>query len=386
MRREDFTRDMPGEFVKNLNGEWTFLPHPLPPSLEPQGQIIALLVEANRAVSELKGIGRKVLNPALLINPFLNREAVLSSRIEGTYSDVQQLALFEASPTTQERDDDVREVSNYVRAMRFGLAQLGTAPVNMRLIREMHRILLTGVRGETQRPGEYRDKQNYIGRGRIEEARYVPPATHHLPGILEQFENYLKTAGGSLFLIELAYVHYHFEAIHPFEDGNGRMGRLLITLLLCDRGYLPNPVLYLSAYFEKHRDEYMDMLLRVSQRGAWEEWVAFFLAGVIEQARDTIGRIERLQDLEEAFRQRVRTQRSSALPDRLIRELFITPAITAAQVTSRLETTPRTAQQTIERLADAAILTEVTGKSYNRIYLAREVIAVINDDSPPVEE
>lgn len=238
-------------------------------------------------MGELSGMGRRLPNPHLLIGPFLHREAILSSRIEGTHATAKELVLFEAMPQSLSTPD-VKEVANYVQAMKYGLARLKELPVCLRLIKELHEILLKGVRGDQHRPGEFRDEQNLIGeQGQSPaQARFVPPPHKDMIEALYALEKYMATPTDIPVLIQLALIHYQFETIHPFMDGNGRIGRLLTTLLLCERGCLPDPLLYLSAYFERNRDAYMDALLLVSQRGSWEDWIIFFLRGVLEQAKD----------------------------------------------------------------------------------------------------
>lgn len=288
--------------------------------------LIARLSDAERALGELAGVGQMLPNPHLLINPFLRREAVLSSRIEGTVTDLQQLLLFEAEAVEASDEAavaDAREVSNYVRALEYGLRRLRDMPVSLWLIRDLHAQLLEDVRGEDQRPGEFRDRQNYIGARRqpIQSARFVPPPAHEVQTAMADLEQYVLAQHEIPFLIKLALIHYQFETIHPFMDGNGRIGRLLITLLLCERAYLPAPLLYLSAYFERHRDEYVDGLLGVSQRGAWEEWVAFFLRGIAEQSRDAIRRSQRLLALQQSYHHKLHQARGTAPQFQLVDEL-----------------------------------------------------------------
>ncbi len=272
MRKEDFTAKASGRLVSTLEGHLAFVPDPLPPtnfSLDQKS--IHLLAEASGALGKLSGIGSMLPNPDLLINPFQRREALMSSRIEGTTTGMEQLLLFEAQPTAGENELDTREVLNYISAMHFGLLRLQQLPVSLRLIRAVHEKLLQGVRGHDQRPGEFRHIQNHIARphSTMDESRYMPPPVQEMHASLSDFERYIHESNDLPFLIRLALIHYQFEAIHPFMDGNGRIGRLLITLLLCERGYLPQPLLYLSDYFERHDDEYRDHLLGVSKAGTW---------------------------------------------------------------------------------------------------------------------
>lgn len=381
MKKSDFASDAPGMLVNNIAGSPTFVPNPLPPKFDLDPETIDLALRAERSVGGLAEIGLILPNPHLLINPFLRREAVLSSRIEGTHADVEQLALFEAEPSDSAAMSDVQEVNNYLRAMQHGLSRLTQTRVSLQLIREMHGILLAGVRGEEKQPGEFRTRQNWIGYGGrgIEGARYVPPAIQPMMDALHDLERFITTTDDSLFLIKLAFIHYQFEAIHPFLDGNGRIGRLLITLLLCERGYLPSPLLYLSAYFERYRDEYLDHLWFVSQKGDWKEWVDFFLHGVAEQSRDGINRAQQLQRLWQHYRHIAQARRSTKLVQ-LVDQLFISPAVTASQAAKLLDVTPRAAQQNIEKLVEIGILREVTGRQWRRIYLASELVDIITAD------
>jgi Fic family protein len=240
------------------------------------------------------------------------------------------------------------------------------------------------VRGGDKTPGEFRTGQNFIGRsGQIEEARFVPPAAHVLPEALELFERFLQSPTSLPPLVRLALIHYQFEALHPFNDGNGRIGRLLITLSLCVDAILPQPLLYLSAFFEKHRQEYYDGLLQVSQEGRWEEWITFFLRGATSEAMDAVDRAGRLRELQGSYHSQVQRARSSALLIKLIDELFHSPAITASRATKVLGVTVRAAQGALDRLIEAGILQEVTGQKRYRVYIAREVVRVIDEDKPP---
>lgn len=321
-------------------------------------------------------------NPHLLIGPFMRREAILSSRIEGTYASEEELLLFEAAPQRPPKTPDVKEVANYVGALEYGLARLEALPVCLRLIREVHARLLEGVHGTDRRPGEFRTSQNYIGRpGQpIAEARYVPPPVNEMMIALDQFEKYLHTNNDLPPLVKLALVHYQFEAIHPFVDGNGRIGRLLITLLLCERQLLPKPLLYLSAYFDKNRDAYVDHLLRISQAGTWEDWILFFLTGVAEQGRDAIEKSQKLLQLRQEYRDSLQTARTSALLLQLVDELFSRLILTTRGAERLLNVTYTSAQSNIKKLVDAGILRELTGQKRNRVYCSPDILRIISAD------
>lgn len=380
MQLTNFKDGKSGRLVKGNMGYWAFVPNPLEPELQLDMPLVKALSDADRALSELAGTARRLPNPHLLIRPFMRREAVLSSRIEGTQASLSDLLFFEAAGSREPKVPDVREVRNYVQALEFGLARLGDLPLSLRLIRELHEQLMRGVRGETQTPGEFRRSQNWIGPPgcTLMDATYVPPPVEEMRDSLDQFEKYLHSQSELPPLIRLALVHYQFEAIHPFLDGNGRIGRLLISLLMCTEGLLPHPLLYLSAYFEKNRSDYYELLLGITQRGEWIPWVRFFLRAVATQARDAIARTDDLLGLWGKYRERLQGARASALLLSLVDQLFAFPVITTRMAAEVLSVTPRSAQLNINKLVEANILHEATGQKRNRIYVGHEVFAIIN--------
>jgi len=379
MEPSDFTQNKHGRLTRGAHGYWAYVPNPLPPDIDLTMDLVRELSDADRSLSELAGIARTLPNPHLLIGPFVRREAVLSSRIEGTQASLSDLFFFEAAKTKEKDVPDVREVSNYVRALEHGLHRLKSFPMSLRLIREMHEKLMAGVRGQNQTPGEFRRSQNWIGPPgcTLMGATFVPPPPQEMHEALDSFEKYLHAQSGLPPLIWLALIHYQFEAIHPFLDGNGRIGRLLVTLLLCSGGVLSQPLLYLSAFFERYRDEYYRRLLEVSQHGNWEEWIIYFLRGITSQGRDAIRRSDQLLSLWQRYRNDLQEARASALLLQLIDELFTYPAITNSIAAEKLSVTPRAAQLNIERLQNAKILREATGRRRNRIYVASEIISII---------
>jgi Fic family protein len=337
---------------------------------------IQMLARAERALGKLAGSGEMLPNPHLLIGPFVRREAVLSSRIEGTIANEEDLVLFKVDPDVQDRKPDTLEVRNYVIALEFGLKRLRELPVSLKLLRELHGRLLKGVRGADKSPGEFRDRQNYIGAGGvpIQDARFVPPPVLEMRQALEAFEKFLQAPSERPFLVDLALLHYQFEAIHPFRDGNGRVGRLLIPLLLCERNILTKPLLYLSAYFEQHRTEYADLLLRVSQKAAWEAWIEFFLKGIAEQAMDGVERATKLMALWQDYRKRLQTARTSILGQNLVDQLFMQPAMSVGLARQLLRVSFLSAQNNVMRLVKLGILKEMTGRKRNRIFIAPEIL------------
>lgn len=364
------------------DGRWAFVPAALPPKLDYGPPLVAALSEADRALGELAGLGRTLPNPYLLTRPFLRREAVLSSRIEGTRASLVDLFAFEAeSPLfgESERRDDVQEVQNYVRALEHGMARLKDLPISQRLLREMHAVLMEGVRGQQRDPGEFRRVQNWIGPpgARLREATYVPPPSAEIPTALSELERYIHGDTKLPPLLDIALVHYQFEAIHPFLDGNGRIGRLLITLMLIERDLLPEPLLYLSAYFERHRGAYYDHLLAVSQKGEWEGWLLFFLRGVSVEARDASRRAGKLFDLRETYRERF--QREGARPNLLtaMNHLFANPVTSIRELAEILGVSFEAARRLVGSLEERDVLEEITGRRRNRLYAAREILQVL---------
>jgi Fic family protein len=364
--------------VRAEGGYWAFLPPPLPPALSLDLDVVGRLSAADRALGVLAGAGRTLPNPHLLSQTLLRREAVLSSRIEGTQASLSDLVLFEAEGGRNDRGD-VQEVFNYVTAVRHVLDPDRRLPLSLPLLREAHRLLLTGVWGGYATPGEFRRSQNWIGPPgcTLEDATFVPPPPERMWECLDPFEKYLHADHSLPPLLTIACLHYQFEAIHPFVDGNGRVGRLLVVLLLVEWGLLDDPLLDLSAYIEPRRDEYYDRLLAVSTEGDWTGWLGFFLEAVERQAADAAGRARRLQELRDDFRARVATTRSSGLLGVLVDSLFETPALTIARAVELLGVTHRAARLNIEKLVDAGILTEVGGRTRNRLFLASDVLRAV---------
>ncbi len=361
-----------------------FVPSPLPPKISLDLELLKSLSEADYALGELAGLGRNIPNPALLIRPFMRKEAVLSSRIEGTQADLKDVMFLEAEQQSlpgfeQKHTSDAQEVLNYVRALEWSLAQLDEFPMSLRLIRETHRRLIAGVRGDYAAPGEFRSTQNWIGPAgcTLEQATFVPPPPHEMQDALAAFEKYLHHGNSYPTLIRLGLIHYQFEAIHPFIDGNGRVGRLLLTLLLCQWNLLPQPLLYLSAFFERHRDEYYALLLAVSEKGHWEAWLRFFLTGVAEQAVTATTTATQLLDLKRELKDRVSQDSTSAQVLRLVDELFSTPILTIKQATELLESNYQAARRAIYTLVELGILNETPGRKRPKVFVAEDILRVL---------
>ena len=396
MQPRHFSDSAAGKVIRVGQGEtayWSFVPDPLPPALPLDTELVCTLSAADRALGELAGLGRTAPNPDLLVRPFIRREAVLSSRIEGTQTDVADLYAYEAGqpPRAGGRpappESDLREVLNYVHALEYGLERLSTLPVSLRLIREAHERLMVGVRGGHATPGEFRRTPNWIGRPgcTLSAADFVPPPVEEMHAALDAFEKYLHVEGDYPPLMRLAFLHYQFEAVHPFLDGNGRIGRLLLTLLLVEWGLLPLPLLTLSAYFEQHREEYYHLLLKVSLRGAWREWAAFFLRGVLAQASDAIGRATRLQDLQIEWRRRLTDARASSLALRLADSLFQHPVLTIPDAQRTLSVTYRAAKGNVDKLVAAGILRPAGAASYAKSFEAAAIVDAIGGQENAAE-
>lgn len=375
-----------------------FVPRPLPPVIRSDlasdvdrqafvGLVGEELLSAQSNLSRLEGSVQALPNPSLLEQPFRMREAQLSSKIEDTFATVEELALAESgrAPARQQ----VVEVVNYLRALEHGLKS--DLPLCARLFRELHAKLMEGVRGDEKRPGEFRTIQVCIGdenRG-FAGARFVPPPPGEvLQRCISELEKFLNPAPGYgsvpetirfPSLIEIALAHYQFECIHPFSDGNGRLGRLLIALALCRGKHLTSPLVYVSAFFEQNRQRYYDLLLRVSTHGDWESWVKFFCRAVSTQAADAIVRAEKLRDLRNRYVRVVTEKRASALVVRLVDLLFVHPAVRPPTLAKQLMITVQSAQKHIDRLVKHKILAEATGNAYGRIYLAKGVLKLVEN-------
>ncbi len=370
-----------GRRIRRPGGYRVHVPAPLPPRIAWDDSLAAKLSTADRAIGRLAGEGRRLPNPHLLIRPFVRREAVLSSRIEGTQATLGELLASEAGAAVERSPADLREVANYVVALEYGVKRLRTLPLSLRLVRELHERLMRGVRGGAATPGEFRRSQNWVGPpgSTLADAIYVPPPAAELMGCLGAWEKFLHDRSLPP-LVHAALAHSQFEAIHPFLDGNGRVGRLLVTLLLIEKGVLPAPLLYLSAYFEATRPEYYARLLAVTENGEWEEWLGYFFTGAAQQAEDALGRIQRIDDLLLNWRQRL-AKASSRLPERALELFAENPFWTVSRLAQRLGVAFTTAQRAIDRLEAAGIVALASEAKRNRVYCARAILAILEE--PP---
>lgn len=364
-----------------------FVPEPIPRQLTLENETVLLLSEADDALGRLAGAGRLLPNPHLLVNAYLTNEAVASSRIEGTQASLSE--VFRAAVGGTSPSADVSEVRNYINALNRGLARLNELPVCLRLVTEMHAVLMAGVRGRERTPGEFRHTQNWIGSpgDRPDTAAFVPPPVEVLRTLLSDWESYANDAPPVPTLVQCALLHYQFETIHPFYDGNGRLGRLLIVLFLVSKGRLPQPLLYISRFFEENRREYYDGLQAVRERGEVQEWVRLFLRAVCVQAEDAVQRAEQLVDLREKYRKSLRGSRSRA--GEIVDLLFENPVVTTQRVHEALDVTIPGALNLVRHLERLGVVQDSglrLGRGGRRYWVATEILGALeggNQDQVP---
>jgi Fic family protein len=370
---------VPGKKVRCPGGYLAFVPDPLPPELNWTPKLVTALSDADRLIGRLAGEGGKLPNPHLLMRPFVAREAVLSSRIEGTQATLGELLADAAGASVERSPHDLREVANYVVALEHGIRRLEKLPLSLRLIREIHGKLMGGVRGNVATPGEFRRSQNWIGQAGSTPATatYIPPPPAEMTACLGDLERFLHETILPP-LVQVALVHYQFEAIHPFLDGNGRVGRLLVTLFLVERGILPTPLLYLSAFFEATRREYYEGLRGVTERGEWERWLGYFLNGVARQSEDALGRAERINRKLSAWRLEI-SGVSSKTPALLLERLSANPFQTVRMAAREMGMAFTTVQRAMEKLESLSIVSEVSGGKRDRVYCARALMEILEE-------
>lgn len=356
--------------IRQPEGYRAFVPASLPPDppLAFDAKLATVLAGAGTALGRLDGVAATLPNPDLFVAMYVRREAVLSSQIEGTQSTLDDVLAFEIDPGRPSLPRDTKEVVNYINAMNYGLARLGSLPLSLRLLREIHEHLMSETRGANKSPGQFRESQNWIGSGKLAEATFVPPPPTDMKAALGDLENFMHDSGGLDPLIVCALAHAQFETIHPFLDGNGRVGRLLITFLLCHENVLQRPVLYLSHYLKQHRASYYDRLMAIRFAGDWEGWLRFFLTGVAEVAREAEQTARQIVQLREDIRQRAQDARMSTSALRLLDHLFERPVINVNAAAAELEISYPPANDLVKGLCEIGVLSEVTGGSRNRIF------------------
>jgi Fic family protein len=368
-------RKIQGALIKSslVGGEKyeAYVPNPLPPVPAIDMSAIAdWLEKANLAVGELNGVVENAPDPNIINYMYVRKEAVLSSQIEGTQSTLDDLLRYESSGTARTPINDVAEVSSYVAALNHGLKRIdGGFPLSLRLIREIHKVLLTNSRGKNKTPGEFRTSQNWIGGTRPATARFVPAPPDKVQGLMGDLEKFMHAEDKLPLLVKTALIHQQFETIHPFLDGNGRTGRLLITLYLCERGFLKSPFLYLSLFFKRHRELYYEKLNEIRKTGDWEDWISFFLEGAAETAMDaknTLLKIKKMFDKDDERVAGIGRARESALA--VLGEFKRKPLLTIAEITKRTGFSKTTAISAVGRLTDLGIIDNISEKKWGQIY------------------
>ncbi len=383
MKKTDFSQNAPGNVIRTTHGYYAYIPNPLPPEIDWTPSLINHLTQSERSIARLEEVGQSFPVPHVLVRPFVQKEAVLSSQIEGTQTDFKSLLRYEAQQLTFLEDkQDAQEVQNYVKALDYGMERIQALPMSIRLIKEVHAILLKGVRGELSTPGELRRSQNWIGRpgATLENARYVPPPVDEMKDCLSALEKFIHEDSNLPALISIGLIHYQFEAIHPFLDGNGRIGRLIVPLLLTTWHVLTQPLLNLSIFIERNKTEYYDRLLAVSQKGQWEEWLSFFLNGVHEQAQKAVLKINVLQSLRVNYQQQFSDDRNREKLVEVVNYFIGTPisSIPQAQENTNLGSFSMI-QRYFDKLVHYGVLEEITGGRRNRIYQATEILRVLEE-------
>lgn len=372
-----------GRYVTQPEGYRAFIPAPLPPDppIRMSAELTRLLSDADRALGRVDGVASILPNPDLFVAMYVKHEAVFSSQIEGTQSTLEDVLEYEVNPKGEAHPRDVEEVVNYVRAMNHGLARLNELPLSLRLIREIHAELLAGVRGSERTPGEFRRSQNWIGLGGciLKDAEFVPPPPHEMKTALGNLEKFLHDRTSLPVLIHCGLAHAQFETIHPFLDGNGRIGRLLITLLLCERKVLERPLLYPSYYFKAHRAQYYDRLMAVRNDGDWEGWLKFFLRGVREVSRAATETARAILNLREHQREMVAQHLAGSTNGlRLLDYLFEHPVLSVRMAQEALSCSYVTAGNVVQELEKLGILKEITGLQRNRLYRYEPYVALFD--------
>ena len=374
-----------GRYVKQTSGYAAFIPAALPPHppIKFSDEMLMRLSEADRALARLDGSATTLPDPDFFVFTYVRKEAVLSSQIEGTQSSLRDVLAAEAEVLTTGLPRDVGEVINYINAINHGLASLDRLPVSVRLLREIHAELLRGTRGHNLIPGELRSTQNWIGHSgcTLREARFVPPPPHEVPEVLSQLEKFIHNPGSLPKLVWIGLVHAQFETIHPFLDGNGRVGRLLIILLLCEQQVLARPILYLSHYFKQHRQEYYERLQSVRDEGAWEEWLVFFLRGVEVVSKEAFDTGKKLLAMRDEHRDLVDRNFGRVVGNgrRVLEKLYAQPMVRVQHIQNWLNTTYPVANNLVTRLVDCGILTELTGQSRNRVFSYQSYLDLFQD-------
>lgn len=381
MERSEFKGSF-GKLVEKESeehGEYlAFVPNKLPPKLEYSPEIVLALSKADSTLSKLSGAGLLLPNPDLLVIPYLKKEALSSSRIEGTRISLSDYFLTEAKGI-EEEDTEATEIGNYLKSMNYALDKIQTEPINKELIRNMHKILMKGVRGNELLPGNFRPVQNWIGpkNTKIKDATFVPPPQEDVEKLIDELIEYLNRYLDTPLLIKSALMHYQFETIHPFCDGNGRIGRSLITLYLCKKNKISKPLLYASDYFEKHRRDYYEILLNTNKTGKFEPWIKFFLEAIKVQSEDALERTIKIQKLRERYQKKTKDHKQVVNLLSVVDLLFMNPFIRINQIAKNLRITYPTAKKAVQNLIKLNILKPVGKTERNKLFVAHEILDII---------
>lgn len=372
-----------GAYLQQPTGYKAFLPASLPPDppVKIEGELQRLLSNADMSLARLDGLGHILPNAGLFIAMYVKKEALLSSQIEGTQASLEDLFEFE-SGKKPENINDVAEVVNYVKALNYGMERLGEFPMSLRLIKEIHAVLLEGVRGGEKTPGEFKKTQNWIGPPgcSLKDARFVPPPPHEADAAMGALELYIHQPPQLPVLVDCALIHYLFETIHPFLDGNGRLGRLLITFYLHWKGVMEKPLLYLSYYFRKYRQEYYDRLNMVRDNGDFEQWIAFFLKGVVVTADSAVDAAKQIMELQSRHRSLLwQKKMSSPLAVGILEKLFYTPYISVNDIARDFSITYQAASTLTSQLENAGILKEITGRKRDKRYIYADYLQILEE-------
>jgi Fic family protein len=375
-------KDRAGKFVTQPGGYKAFIPKPLPPSpaIRYDEKLQSLLSKADRSLARLDGITTVLPNPDLFIAMYVKKEALLSSQIEGTQASLEGVLEFEADLIPKENLDEIKEVINYVRALNHGIERLKELPMSLRLIKEIHKKLLEETRGTHRNPGQFRKSQNWIGPPGfpLSEAIFIPPPPDLVTPAMGEFEKFLHQESNIPPLVKIGLIHAQFETIHPFLDGNGRIGRLLITFYLFWKEILSKPLLYLSFYLKKKRQEYYDLLMKVRTEGAWEDWIKFFLTGISETSEEAAKSAREIIQLKEKLvAELYKSSIASIYAVRLIDLLFETPLVSTKEVIDKLKISKEAANELVKKFEKIGILKEITGKQRYKKYSFRQYIEVI---------
>ncbi len=384
--KENSMDNRAGEFIEigsGISKYNCFVPKGLPPkepSIQYDDELIYLISEANRYIGRLDEVTDTLISPEYFVYMYARKEATLSSQIEGTQATFSDLIKAEAG-ISDEIPDDVKEIENYVKAVNYGFERMETLPLSLRFVREIHEILMQGVRGENKSPGEFRKSQNWIGGYSISTASYILPSVEHMNELLYNLEQFIHEKNYMSILIKTALIHSQFEMIHPFLDGNGRVGRLLVAFYLAKEDILHKPTLYLSKYFKKNRQTYYECLYDIHAKGDYETWIKFFMEGIIDTSKEAIDMARAISSLKENDIRKISTMgRSSENALKIYEGLFDKPTTTIEDIMNRLEISNATAGRLAEKLIDLGILININNKSRNKVFVYKEYMDIFSDD------